>query len=122
MGKIKERFYMSTTDEVMDIESTPVKYDSEKNLLQLLPFSALEEVGKCLTYGANKYEPNNWRGGFKWTRLLGSTLRHLFAWSRGIDTDEESGLSHLAHAATNILFLLEHVTEGLGTDDRYRSS
>lgn len=96
----------------------PVKHDTSKNMLQLLPFRAVEEVGKCLTFGAEKYAAHNWRSGFEWTRLLGSTLRHLFAWARGEDLDPESGLSHVAHAATNCLFLLEHVLLGLGKDDR----
>jgi len=81
--------------------------------------TAMEEVAKVLTFGAKKYSPNGWRNGFMWTRLIGSTLRHLSAFSRGEDLDPESGLSHLSHAGANILFLIEHYTIGLGKDDRH---
>lgn len=84
------------------------KFDSEKTRLDLLPFRALEKVGEVLTYGAKKYEPDNWRHveGWRW-RYLGAVLRHIFAWQRGERLDPESGLPHLAHAACCVLFLLE---------------
>lgn len=95
-----------------------IKYDSEKNRLELLPFESLEEVAKVLSYGAKKYEDNNWAKGMAWSRLLGAAMRHLFAWARGVDKDEESGLPHLAHAACCVLFLLSYGLNGNGTDDR----
>ena len=97
-----------------------IKHDTGKPQLELLPTRALTEVGKVMTFGAKKYAPNNWRGGFAWTRILGSTLRHLFAWAGGEDVDPETGLSHLSHAATNVLFLIEMEQTNTGTDDRYR--
>ena len=96
----------------------PMKFDTEKNRVELLPVEALEEIGLALTFGAEKYEPWNWKKGFAWSRLIGSTLRHLFAWMRGEDKDPESGLSHLAHAGCCILFLITHEKLGLGEDDR----
>jgi hypothetical protein len=98
-----------------------VKFDSEKVPLDLLPFEALVEVGKVLNFGAKKYARHNWRKGFHWSRLLGAALRHLFSWARGEDRDPETGLSHLAHAACTVLFLLSHELEGLGEDDRVNS-
>lgn len=96
------------------------KHDGEKIRLELLPTRALEEIGKVLTFGAKKYDAWNWAKGFAWSRLIGATFRHLFAFARGEDRDPETGLSHLAHAGCCILFLLEHVLGGLGTDDRYK--
>jgi Domain of unknown function (DUF5664) len=97
-----------------------IKHDGEKTMLALLPFEAIEEVGKVLTFGAQKYAAHNWRGGFAYSRVLSAALRHLFAWARGQDNDPESGLSHLAHAACCILFLLSFTLSGSGIDDRYR--
>lgn len=97
-----------------------VKHDSGKPRLDLLPFDALEEVSKALNYGASKYETHNWRKGFDYSRLIGATLRHIGAWQNGQDLDEESGVSHLAHAATNLLFLIALQKEGNGKDDRYK--
>ena len=99
---------------------TAVKYDQAKPRMELLSPVAMEQIAKVLTFGAGKYTENNWRGGFKWTRLVGSTLRHLLAWLGGEDNDAESGLSHLAHAGCCIMFLLEHEAHNLGEDDRYK--
>jgi hypothetical protein len=99
---------------------TAKKYDSEKARVDLLPTLALIETAKVLAFGAEKYGENNWRGGFKWSRLLGALLRHTFAFMRGEYIDEETGLSHMAHAACCVLFLLEHIILGYGTDDRFK--
>ena len=44
-------------------------------------------------------------------------LRHIFAWASGERVDAESGLSHLAHAGANVLFLLTYELKGIGNDD-----
>lgn len=77
-------------------ETVGGKYDSGKVRLELLPLDAVLEIGKVLTHGASKYSDNNWVKGMSWRRVLGSTLRHLFAWSLGESMDKESGLSHFA--------------------------
>lgn len=98
-----------------------IKDDSAKaSRPELLPPEALEEISKVLAFGAKKYAENNWRGGFKWTRVLGATFRHLYAWARGIDKDPETGLSHLAHAGCNVLFLLTFEVTKTGQDDRHK--
>lgn len=93
---------------VKQLPDAPVKNDSGKTDWSLMPFEAVEEINKVLEFGAKKYEANNWKkgSGFKYTRVLNSLLRHIFAYMRGEDKDPESGLSHLAHAGCNILFLL----------------
>ncbi len=96
------------------------KHDEGKPLLALLPVEALVEVGKVMTFGAKKYTAHNWRGGFAYTRVASAALRHLFARISGKDVDEESGLSHLAHAVCCVLFLLTFQLTNTGTDDRYK--
>lgn len=82
------------------------KDDKEKNRLDLIEPEFIEGVGKVLTFGANKYEPNNWQKvEDAEDRYYAATLRHLIAWRKGEKTDPESGLSHLDHVACNIMFL-----------------
>jgi hypothetical protein len=94
------------------------KDDSEKPRWDLLPFDALDEVAIVLCYGAKKYAPRNWEKGMAWCRLLGAALRHLSSWALGRETDDESGLPHLAHAACCALMLLALVKRRVGADDR----
>jgi hypothetical protein len=76
-----------------------------------------------LEFGANKYAAHNWQQGegFRYTRVLNSLLRHVFAYMRGEDLDPESGLSHMAHAGCNVLFILYYIKNKsrYKNDDRY---
>lgn len=96
-----------------------IKADSEKVRLELLPVRPLLDVGKVLTFGAKKYEARNWEKGFAWSRPYAAALRHLFAWWSGETYDKETGLNHLAHAACELLFLLEYAATGAGKDNRH---
>jgi len=80
--------------------------DLGKARWDLLPPEALLPVLRTLAYGEQKYEAWNWTKGLTYTQVYASVLRHLTAWRQGKDQDPESGESHLAHAACNILFLL----------------
>src|SRR5216684_2007576 len=84
-----------------------VKFDSEKLRWDLLPFLALEDIVKVLDYGAKKYGPHNWQLVENWKpRYVSELLRHIAAYMIGEHDDKDSGLSHLAHAACNLLFLI----------------
>ena len=84
-----------------------IKHDGGKVRWDLLPFEALGMVAIVLTYGAAKYEEDGWRSVPDARRRYFAALhRHLAAWWLGEALDAESGLPHLAHVATNALFLL----------------
>jgi hypothetical protein len=83
------------------------KYDNAKLRYELIPPSLNEAVAKVLTYGANKYSANNWQKVDNPDRYVAALYRHLEAWRAGEISDPESRISHLAHAATNIAFLIE---------------
>lgn len=97
--------------------SEGIKFDQDKIPLELLPFDGLIEVAKVLQFGAKKYAPRNWELGMNWSRVFGACLRHLWARFLGEKVDSETGLSHLAHAATCILFLLTWELRDVGTND-----
>lgn len=108
-----------TTDEVrVTAASGAVKADGGKRRLDLLPVGPLLDIADVLTFGANKYADRNWERGFPFSRPYAAALRHMLAWWSGETNDPETGLNHLAHAATNIMFLLEYAHTGAGEDDR----
>jgi len=98
-----------------------VKKDQDKPMYALLSNVAINEVVKVMTFGAQKYSANNWRGGMLWTRLISASLRHIFAWMGGENLDPETKISHLAHAMCCLMFLLEFSLTGAGKDDRFNT-
>jgi hypothetical protein len=98
------------------------KHDAGKPRTELLPWPALFEVAKVLTKGAEQYGDWNWRKGMSYSRLIGAALRHIGAWADGKNIDPQWGLSHLAHAACCVLFLLTYELDqcpGNNFDDRF---
>lgn len=69
---------------------------------------AFEKLGTLLGFGADKYAVGNWdkvqEGEM---RYLDALMRHLTQHHKGEKVDPESGELHLAHAAVNIMFLLD---------------
>ena len=92
---------------------------AQKPRLELVPWAAVTDIAEVLTFGAAKYNDNNWCRGARWGRYFAALLRHLFAWWRGEELDSETGLSHLAHAGSCLMFLMEYRRNGWGTDDRF---
>lgn len=99
-----------------------MKDDQKKSRVDLIPSQPLIEVGHVLRVGAMKYGDHNWRRGMAWSRLYSAALRHMYAWFDGQDIDEESGMSHLAHATCCLLFLMEFQSIRGGLDDRYKNN
>lgn len=96
------------------------KHDNNKEKLSLISSEALKQLSKVMEFGLEKYGRDNWRRGFKWSRLFDACMRHLLAYNSGERKDPETGLSHLAHAMANIAMLIEHETMHLGEDDLFK--
>ncbi|HLZ24542.1 MAG TPA: dATP/dGTP diphosphohydrolase domain-containing protein [Ktedonobacterales bacterium] len=97
-----------------------MKHDAGKVPLHLLDPLFLEATAKVLAFGEQKYAAWNWAlGTFKWSRLFSACLRHLWAFWRGEELDEESGMPHLWHAACCLMFMIRYSHSKLGTDDRH---
>ena len=97
-----------------------IKQDNEKTRVDLLDAEWLEGTGKALAFGAFKYHDHNWRGGFKWSRLIGACMRHLLAIMRREDVDPESGLLHVDHLSCSVMFLAWHIRNKPELDDRWK--
>lgn len=82
------------------------KFDSGKLSITLLEPFYIEELVKVMQYGANKYGRDNYKLCKEPQRYLDAAYRHIMAYQTGEMRDKESCLTHLSHAAVNLLFLL----------------
>ena len=90
---------------------TKVKDDEGKLRYDLLPFDAIDEVVKVLTYGVKKYPTHeeNWRVVSRpedIKRYEAALLRHMSEFMQGRKLDDETGITHMAHIACNALFII----------------
>lgn len=102
---------MPSNEEIEQMKKDPFymgKWDKGKIRYELVPLSAIEALGKVLTFGAARYGDETWRLLPKAKdRYYAATLRHLFAYRNGEYLDNDSGMPHLFHALANIAFLIE---------------
>lgn len=101
------------------VDGKAQRFNHGKLRMDLVPVSAVNALARVLTYGANKYDSDNWRRGFNYSVPYACLMRHMMAWQDGEDIDPESGLSHLDHAIANIAMLIEFERECSHLDDRW---
>lgn len=113
-----------------EAQSQPIgiKFDAEKPDYSLIPPNALNDLAKVLTYGAAKYDRENWRKlDDLQNRYFAAAQRHMWAVRSGEPFDPETGIHHMAHAVASLMFILEAHHESLKhcnpklTDDRRRA-
>ena len=87
-----------------------VKADAGKLKVTLTPRQIIWDIAEVREYGNAKYPdggPNNWMN-VEPQRYRDALLRHLLLYfDNPKSVDEESGITHLKHAACNIAFLCE---------------
>ncbi len=95
--------------------NTGRKDDRGKARWDLIPLHPLLFVIDVLTYGAKKYEPDNWKQvDNPQDRYYAAAMRHIAAWRCEEFFDPETNLPHLAHAVCCLLFLMWFdIEEGL---------
>ena len=82
------------------------KFDQNKLPLELIDWTHITEIAEILQLGKEKYGPNNWKQlANPEDRYFAAAMRHLILWRQGEMVDAESGKSHMAHAACNLMFL-----------------
>lgn len=83
----------------------------------LVPFQEMTDAyARVAEYGARKYAAWNWSKGLSRSQILGSLLRHTFAYLRGEERDsgpKGSGLLHTDHILWNAVTLVHNVHWGL---------
>lgn len=124
-AKIKSVFNKyPTAEQTMEGCSPPLakRFNSGKPKLSHIPLWTLMGEAAVWEKGAKKYGTHNWRKGQPWLQCYDSLMRHLSEWASGTDIDEESGLSHLDHAACNLRMLLTYRETHPELDDRFKES
>jgi hypothetical protein len=89
-----------------DIAYHQAKQDNGKPRFSLLRIDFIEKMMDVMEFGAKKYAKNSWQivpDGKE--RYQDAAARHLFAHLKGEQKAEDSGISHLAHAAVNLMFV-----------------
>lgn len=103
---IDEEGEVSAKAETRDTDQS-AKADKGKLELSLVNPKLVKAVAEVRMYGTEKYgDSENWQK-VEPKRYVDALYRHLLAYIEGDEVDEESGLSHLAHMACNISFLLD---------------
>ena len=66
-------------------------------------------MAEVLAFGAEKYGRDNWKQCSKDQMHLywDAFERHVNAYKRGEENDQETGMSHISHAACNLMFIQE---------------
>jgi len=94
-----------------------LRFNAEKNLIELVPPEWTWALGDVTTQGSKKYAQRNWERGMKWSIMVGCASRHLLKFLVGERYDPETGCHHLAMAAWNMLALMSYDLREIGDND-----
>jgi hypothetical protein len=89
-----------------------IKADDGKIMFSLIEPQFIKGTAKVLTLGAQKYSVGNWKKCKDRQRYEDALLRHIYDYLQGNKCDKETGVSHLYHAACNLMFLDSFDREG----------
>lgn len=107
--------------EVRTTSSTGGQKGTKIQRYDLLPISALKQVAQHYGVGALKYDANQYRLGYEWSKSYAALQRHANQFWGGEDFDEETGSNHMAAVAWHALTLLTFFEEHPQFDDRYKT-
>ncbi len=91
-----------------------IKNDENKPRWDLLPLNVIEEVVKVATFGATKYNDNNWKIGLDnpntreetMKRYFAAAMRHITKAQSGKVFDKESKCRHYSAAIFSLMTLI----------------
>ena len=88
------------------------KADAGKLQITLVPTQIIKDIAEVRMYGNAKYhDPDNWKQ-VEVERYRDALCRHLLEYIKDPKSvDEESGIPHYKHMATNIAFICEMENE-----------
>lgn len=105
--------------EVRLTSATGGQKGSKEARFDLIPAGPLTTLARLYGRGALKYDDDNWRKGYDWRLSFAAMQRHAWQFWGGQDTDDETGLPHLASVAWHAFALLEFMQVHPQYDSRY---
>lgn len=120
-GQIKQSDLALMQANLQEKKDEPGKrFDEGKLDYHLLPVPFLVELTKLYTAGAIKYDPENWRKGMSYSRMIRCVWSHWLQWLCGIKKDPETGVHLCVVAAWNLvaLYMYEVHLDKAEYDDR----
>jgi hypothetical protein len=113
-----EAYDAECAGEVRVTSTTGGQKGQKPERFDLIPAGPLKMLARVYGMGCAKYSPRNWEKGYEWSLSYAAMQRHLWAFWGGEDTDPESGLPHVIHAAFHALALAEFMKTHPEMDDR----
>ena len=105
-GQVEQLQDQIKTKLVLEKKDEPGKrFDEGKIDYHLMPTPFLVEFAKLYTAGAIKYDPENWRKGMSYSRMIRCVWSHWLQWLCGIKKDPETGIHLCVVAAWNLAAL-----------------
>lgn len=80
------------------------KTENKPNINKVCP-DYIKGMARVLDFGDDKYGEKNWTEYTNVNELISALMRHIDCFRKGNRLDEQSGLEHLDHAATNIMIV-----------------
>lgn len=103
--------------------ATVMKYDAGKPPVDLIDPEFIFGIAKVLAFGAQKYAPDGWKKGMAIGKVLAAAGRHVLQRVGGEINDQETGLSHLYHAACELMFAAYYDRNSIVVpDDRFKAA
>ena len=88
---------------------TAMRYNEGKPDWTLIDFKSLRPLVDVMTYGAKKYDVDNWKLPCENPRQhLQSAMRHMLELVDGNEIDDESGCLHSGHVIANMMMYNYH--------------
>ena len=109
--KVEFEKVLEYSEEILQRENGFIKADKEKINFSLVDPYAYEDLGKCLTIGAKKYSPDNWKLG-DIESYIAALDRHLIDIKKAVldkdkslFIDKDTALQHGANLMCNAMFI-----------------
>ena len=120
--KVEFEKVLEYSEEILQRENGFIKADKEKINFSLVDPYAYEDLGKCLTIGAKKYSPDNWKLG-DIESYIAALDRHLIDIKKAVldkdktlFIDKDTTLQHGANLMCNAMFIHYFIRKELEED------